>query len=194
MPLEYSKGIFILHTFVYMRYIFLFILIFNGIQIFAQIELPDESIQNTSSSDTSINIQINTKEEFTSNRHTANIIEHSKDIVPDIFSKQSWADFQKSIELTGKKYFLDFTATWCGPCKTMNTQVFTDSMVVDITSKNYLAKQIDIDDFDGIGIAQKYNISALPTILFFDCNGKILKRLEGLQYADMFIHQLFIHK
>jgi thioredoxin-related protein len=76
----------------------------------------------------------------------------------------------------------------------MNTQVFTDSMVVDITNKNYLAKQIDIDDFDGIGIAQKYNISALPTILFFDCNGKILKRLEGLQYADMFIHQLFIHK
>ena len=108
MPLEYSKGIFILHTFVYMRYIFLFILIFNGIQIFAQIELPDESIQNTSSSDTSINIQSNTKEEFTSNRHTATINEHSKDIVPDIFSKQSWADFQKSIELTGKKYFLDF--------------------------------------------------------------------------------------
>lgn len=111
-----------------------------------------------------------------------------------IFSTLSWINFLNEVNCSGKKYYLDFTASWCGPCKMMDRQVFNDEKVIATTHQYYLAKQIDIDDFEGIAIAQKYNINSIPTILIFDNHAKLLRRLEGFQYADMFVNQLLIHK
>ena len=178
--------------------LFIFFFAFSMSPLLAQILPPDESLPVSIVLD-SIK-PLNTKLIGLPSKNVDLSIDHAEgtiqknSTIPALFSLESWSDFQNRIEITGSKYFVDFTAGWCAPCKVMDLQVFTDSRVIEVTNKSYLAKQIDIDDFDGIAIAQKYRIVSLPTILIFDCSGQFLHRIEGLQYADMLLNQLLTHR
>lgn len=110
------------------------------------------------------------------------------------FSDLPLPDFFNLVDSTGKKYFLQFTASWCGPCKMMNKEVFSKPEVIELVNSNFLAKEIDIDDFDGIQITQDLRIKSIPATIIFDCNGRELRRIEGFQYEDMFINILNNYK
>jgi thiol-disulfide isomerase/thioredoxin len=98
--------------------------------------------------------------------------------------------FYKYIDSTGQKYYIQFTADWCGPCKMMDKDVFSKQSIIDISNTDYIAKKIDIDDFDGIQITQDLKIKSIPATIIFDCHGRELKRIEGFQYEDMFLYEL----
>ncbi len=78
----------------------------------------------------------------------------------------------------GKLYMVHFTATWCTPCKWMNSYTFTDERVAEYLSDNYVPVKINVDDFDGILIKQKNNVQFLPTLLIFNSKGEEVGRFE----------------
>lgn len=78
----------------------------------------------------------------------------------------------------GKLYFVDFTATWCMPCRMMDETTFVNPSVVNYVNKYYIPVKVDIDDFDGVAYKQQYNIKVLPTTLVFNSNGQLLERVE----------------
>lgn len=71
--------------------------------------------------------------------------------------------------------FVDFFATWCGPCQMMHPVIdkFREQMNgrVDVYT-------IDIDDRDMIEIIRRYSIRSVPTLLFFR-RGEVLWRHSG---------------
>lgn len=81
---------------------------------------------------------------------------------------------------------VDFTATWCGPCKALAPIV--EKIANEHTGK-YKVTKVDIDDCPAI--AQKYGIRSVPTILVFKAGEKkgqhvgvttkenLIKLLEG---------------
>ena len=79
----------------------------------------------------------------------------------------------------GKIVVLDFFATWCGPCKAMAPDM-------EKMEKKYAGKiefrKIDVDKEQEL--AEKYNITAVPTIVVLSPDGKILDSTEGGQTAD----------
>lgn len=82
---------------------------------------------------------------------------------------------QQLARAEGKLVLVKFYATWCGPCKTM-TKTLQDNRVKRITDAAYITVSVDVENFDGIGYAQKYNIEALPTMLYFNSQGDLLGR------------------
>lgn len=75
---------------------------------------------------------------------------------------------------------VDFSASWCGPCRMM-------APILEDVSEKYKGKyyfyQIDVDSAEELAI--KYNISAVPTILVFE-KGKEIGRTSGYQDFDEF--------
>ena len=81
---------------------------------------------------------------------------------------------------------IDFTATWCGPCKQLAPVV---EKIADDFQGKYKVVKADIDDCPGI--TKKFQIRGVPTILIFKAGQKVgqhtglttrealLKMLEG---------------
>ena len=78
----------------------------------------------------------------------------------------------------GKIYFLDFTASWCTPCKWMEETTYNDPALAEFMSKNCIPVKVDIDDIEGFDLKERYKVEVLPTIIVFDASGKQLARFN----------------
>lgn len=83
----------------------------------------------------------------------------------------SFEEAQKIALATNKLILVDFWATWCGPCKKMDSESWGKEEVKQLMS-NYVPVKIDIDSHRDL--AQKYNVKGIPFIFIMDGNGKVL--------------------
>jgi thioredoxin-related protein len=78
-----------------------------------------------------------------------------------------------------KPYYIEFYTQWCGYCKQMMKETFSDSKTIIISHKLFNASQIDAESKNGKELAKKYQVEGFPTVLFFSADGKVLGRNEG---------------
>ncbi|KAJ2768322.1 glycerol ether metabolic process [Coemansia nantahalensis] len=73
---------------------------------------------------------------------------------------------------------IDFTATWCGPCKLIGPvfKAFSQEF------KDIVFLKVDVDDYSEI--SQKYEVRAMPTFKFL-LNGKPVDELVGANKAKL---------
>lgn len=87
-----------------------------------------------------------------------------------------------------KLVFMDCFTSWCGPCKRMAAQVFPDPEVGAFFNENFICLKKDMEkDEEGPTISDKYVISAYPTLLFLDTEGKLMQKKVGALSADALI-------
>ncbi len=89
-----------------------------------------------------------------------------------------------------KLVFIDLYATWCGPCKAMERDVFSDKSVGEFINKRFIAAKYDIDQTTGRQLLQKYGNGSVPTYLIFDTEGNLLGRIVGGSKAETFISNI----
>lgn len=86
-----------------------------------------------------------------------------------------------------KIMMVDFYAGWCVWCKKLDHTTFKDQKVVELL-KDFVSVRIDCTkDKD---TPRRYGIKGLPTILFIDPNGNVLKRIIGYKGPQDFIKEL----
>lgn len=102
------------------------------------------------------------------------------------FSDESYEQALKQAKQEKKPVFIDFYATWCGPCKRLSETVFTDPEVKAYYDKHFVCVRVDVDK-ERI-LARKYQIQSMPTLVFLDENGKEQKRISGLLSKTRFLH------
>ena len=94
-------------------------------------------------------------------------------------------DEAKKIAAKEKKIvFMDFYADWCGPCKQMLATTYKNPDVV-ARSKKFVPALINVDK--NKELAEKYQISAIPAVLFLDGKGKVIVRSDGYVEAPEFL-------
>ena len=87
----------------------------------------------------------------------------------------------------GKQVVIDFYAMWCGPCKLMERNTFTDANVRKRVT-DFVPLKIDVDRQPEI--AQKYGIEGLPTTAVVDAEGRVLTGAVGYLDPERFLKVL----
>ena len=81
---------------------------------------------------------------------------------------------------SGLPTVIDFYATWCGPCKQI-APVFENLKEQYAGKVNFTSVDVDQD----VEMASKYNISAMPTFVFLDADGKEITRIVGADQESL---------
>jgi thioredoxin-related protein len=63
-------------------------------------------------------------------------------------------------------------------------------VVASLVSIKYFAFKVDVEQLEGMEIAEKYQVFQYPTLVFLDYNGKVMGRLKGFYPPDYFIRIL----
>lgn len=82
-------------------------------------------------------------------------------------------NFNEEITNTNKLVLVDFFATWCGPCKMLSPII---SEIANSYSNSIKVCKVNIDENQDLAL--KYNISSIPTLIFFK-DGKLVKSSVG---------------
>ena len=85
---------------------------------------------------------------------------------------------------------LDFTATWCPDCETLEKVTFVDANVVkSLQGVQILRADVSAQDEQDRALAAKFTVPGPPAILFFDANGKEIRkiRVQGYKNPEQFV-------
>lgn len=97
------------------------------------------------------------------------------------FHKGTWNEALALAKKENKLIFLDIYATWCGPCKKLKKNTFSDERVVKFYNSNFINVALDGEQTEGTILANRYHLTGYPSLLFIDSDGKVVVQSGGYQ-------------
>lgn len=131
---------------------------------------------------------------------TATILINAQEDAPKVgieFFKGTFDEAKAKAKEENKYIFVDVFTTWCGPCKKLSKTTFKDASVGDFHNRNFINVKIDAEKGEGPSFASAYKVSAYPTMIFFDSNGKLVEKAKGFLTADRLLEKskkLFVNE
>jgi thioredoxin 1 len=93
-------------------------------------------------------------------------------------------NFDAEVLKADKPVLVDFTATWCGPCKMLSPIV---DKLADEFEGTYKVVKVDIDEAQEI--AQRFGIRSVPTVMVFSQGKKTASHI-GLTKREKLVEML----
>ena len=95
--------------------------------------------------------------------------------------KLTEAVFEAEVLKSAVPVMVDFTATWCGPCKML------EPVVIQLSQEwEGKVKVVKLDVDDNSNIAMQYGVMGVPTLILF-VKGNPVQRLSGYQPKDRIV-------
>ena len=119
-----------------------------------------------------------------------------------------WISLEDAVylqESSPRNIIIDAYTNWCGPCKLLDRNTFSNKDVIDYINENFYAVKFNAEGNDVIKfkgytfknpnydpakanrrnssheLSQAFRVNAFPTILFLDKSSNLLYRLRGYQ-------------
>jgi len=81
-----------------------------------------------------------------------------------------------------KPLMVDFYTEWCGACKMMDAEAYTNADVIRASQKFVMVK---VDAEKRADLAQKFKVDGYPTLLWLDNSGNVLNSSPGYGGIEM---------
>jgi thiol-disulfide isomerase/thioredoxin len=95
------------------------------------------------------------------------------------FRELSFDAATKAAATEGKLVFIDFYTTWCGPCKMLDAQTWSDAGVGKLIGDKAVPLKIDAEKERNL--SHRYTINAYPTLLLLKPDGSEVDRIVGFR-------------
>lgn len=118
-------------------------------------------------------------------------------------SNLDWKNFSEGIQLSkeeNKKLLVNVFTTWCGWCKKMDSNTYTDSLVIKYLNEKFIYSKMNAESdnkhlFENVEyterqISQGLGATSYPATIFFDENNQAITLLPGYLEADKFLDVL----
>ena len=121
-------------------------------------------------------------------------------------AKIEWLSFDQGLAALKQKdntrhMFVDITASWCGWCKKMDKETFTDPRVIELMNTYFIPVKLWGDsnnelDIDGYKISEKnlaiseFKTNSYPTFWFVNPEQARIGPMPGFQTADRMVKAL----
>ena len=115
----------------------------------------------------------------------------------------SWVSYDKGLETAKKQkkhILVDFYTSWCGWCKRMDKDTYTNSEVKKLLTDNYVAVKLNAESNKSLSIngknvterqvAQDFRVSGFPTTCFLKPDGERIACLPGYAGPEQFTNIL----
>ena len=130
-----------------------------------------------------------------------------KTALPDT-TKINWIAYDKGLEQakeSGKHILVDFTAKWCGYCKKMEKETFSDPEVIKFLNTHFINVKVDGDaptelNVNGYKITEsnlaraEYRVTGYPTFWFLKSTAERIAPVPGYVPKDRFLDIVYFIK
>ena len=105
------------------------------------------------------------------------------------FFEGTFEDAMAKAKKEKKGLFVDFYADWCQPCKLMASEVFTLPEVGEYFNTNFVSIQMNVEAPENKTLVQKYKVEVLPTLLFINGKGEVVRTINGVMEPGALLHE-----
>src|SRR5213594_3749122 len=85
---------------------------------------------------------------------------------------------------------IDFSASWCGYCRKMAREVYTDKEFIEFSRAHVFMRLFSDTDAEGRRLARRFNVRGFPTIVVLNIKGEEVGRLVGVRGTRKLIQDL----
>jgi thioredoxin-related protein len=90
-----------------------------------------------------------------------------------------------------KAIYIDGYTNWCGWCKVLDKEVFTDNVFADTLHKYFIPVKLEMEkDSLGVIIARKFAIRSFPSALVINGDGYLVEIMKGYSPLDGYKNRL----
>lgn len=111
----------------------------------------------------------------------------------------NWKEIKAQAKNENKYIFIDAFATWCGPCKAMDMNVYVNPRVGEVMNNKFISVKVQMDSTgkdneevqkwykDARMLMAAYKVDGFPTLLFFTPEGRIIAKSVGYRDTTAFV-------
>lgn len=101
----------------------------------------------------------------------------------EIVTQSDWETAVKEANETGKLLFLDIYATWCGPCKYLESNIYPDVELGKYYNSHFINLKLDGETEFGRMKVMQYGLQAYPTMYYLSSSEDMLAKVVGVKQA-----------
>lgn len=122
---------------------------------------------------------------------------------PEIKKELSWLRLDEGLRRAsedGKLIFVNFYTNWCGFCRKMDRETFSDGKIIDYIEGHFVPVKLNAESkekmalpagsFSGRQIARSFTVRGYPTFVFLKSNGEKVYARSGYAPPNSFIYLL----